>query len=165
MPPRHSKTYPLLEHGNLFVGQGVGLGDNGDEIDFGMESSHNLNIQGLERVTGGLDEVHASVDAVIDNVHAINLVLRIEIRNEASLDVIHDGAPRLVIVDKVTETRGVDDSQAQTNTVLLDISGDGLDRNGLGNDIERRALLLLRRVERGVEEGIDECGLSEARFT
>lgn len=34
----------MLESGNLLVGQSVGLGDDGDQVDLGVESLHDLDI-------------------------------------------------------------------------------------------------------------------------
>jgi hypothetical protein len=42
-----------------------------------VQALHDLDIQGLQGVAGRLDEEDASVDAVIDNVHAVDLVLGI----------------------------------------------------------------------------------------
>ena len=116
-------------------------------------------------MTSRLNEVDTGVDTVVDNVHAVDLVLGIQVSIEALLDVLNDWAPGVVVVDKVTKTRSVNDSQAQANSVLLDIGADGLDVDGLERKIERRLLALLRGVKRGVEQGVDQSGLSEARFT
>lgn len=130
-----------------------------------MQPAHDLNLKGLERVASGLDEEDAGMDAVVDNVHAVNLVLSVEVRVEALLNVLDNGAPRLVVVHKVTEAGRVDDGQAQANARLLDVGADGLDLDSLRNDVERRALLLLGGVEGRVEEGVDKSRLSEAGFT
>lgn len=42
------KTYPLFEFGHLFVGQCVGLCNHGNEIDFSMESAHELYVNLLQ---------------------------------------------------------------------------------------------------------------------
>lgn len=44
-------THALLEADDLLVRQGVGLGDNGDEIDFGVQALHEFDVNLLE--TGG----------------------------------------------------------------------------------------------------------------
>jgi hypothetical protein len=129
-----------------------------------VQTTHDLDIERLERVTSRLDEVNTGVDAVVNNVHAVDLVLGIQVGVEALLDVFDDWAPRVVVVDKVTETRGVDDSQAQADSVLLDIGTNGLNVYGFGCEVERGLLALLGRVERGVEQGVDQSGLSEARL-
>jgi hypothetical protein len=105
-------TYTLLEGGNLVIGEGVRLCDDGNEVDLGVQAAHNLNIERLERVTSWLNEVDASVDAVVHNVHAVDLVLGIQVCIKALLDVLNNRAPGVVVVDKVSETRGVNDSQA-----------------------------------------------------
>lgn len=42
----------MLEFENLLVGHCVGLRDNRDEIDFGVESAHELDIKLLEAIIG-----------------------------------------------------------------------------------------------------------------
>lgn len=58
-----------------------------------MKSAHNLDIKWLEGVASWLEEVDASVDAVVNDVHAVDLVLGIEVGVEALLDVIYDWSP------------------------------------------------------------------------
>lgn len=139
-------TYPLLVLVNLVIGDGVGLGNDGNKVDLVMKLLHHLNVQGLQRMASGLDEVDNSVNAVVDNVHAVDLVLGVQVRIESLLNVLDDRIPRLIIVDEVTEARGVNHGQPQTDTVLLDVGADGLYRNGLGN-VEARGLALLGRVQ------------------
>lgn len=130
-----------------------------------MEAAHNLDIQRLEGVTSGLDEVDTGVDAVVDNVAAVNLVLGLQVGVEALLNILDNRAPGVVVVDKVTEARSIDDAQAETDTVLLNVGAGGLDRHGLGDYVGVGAGTLLRGVEGGVEQGVDEGRLSEAGFT
>jgi hypothetical protein len=40
-----------------------------------------------------LNEVHAGMNSVVDNIHSVDLVLGIQIRIEALLNVIHNWAP------------------------------------------------------------------------
>jgi hypothetical protein len=159
---RKNGTYTLLEGGNLIVGEGVGLCDHRNKVDLGVQAAHDLDIERLERVTSGLDEVDAGVDAVVDNVHAVHLVLGIQVSVETLLDVLGDWAPGVVVVDKVTETRSVDNGQAKADAVFLDVGADCLDVDGLGSEVERGLLALLGRVKGGVEKGVDQGGLSEA---
>ena len=154
-------TYPLLEVINLIVRDCVSLGNNGDQIDLGVQLLHDLNIERLEGVASGLDEVANSVDTVVDNVHAIDLVLGIKVGVESLLNVLNNGVPRFVVVDEITETGCVNNGQTETNAVLLDIGTDGLYRNSL-RDVEARGLALLGRIQGGVEQCIHECRLSEA---
>ena len=112
-----------------------------------------------------LDEEDASMDAVVNNVHAVNLVLGIEVSIEALLNVLDNGPPRLVVVNKVAKARGVNHGKSETDAGLLDIGADRLDSYSLGNDVVARSLGLPGGVERSVEEGVDKSRLSEARFT
>lgn len=136
------KSYPGLESSNLLVGQSISLGDDWDKVDLGMKSAHNLDIKWLEGVASWLEEVDASVDAVVNDVHAVDLVLGIEVGVEALLDVIDDWSPGLVVVDEVPESRGINNSQAKTDAVLLNIRAERLDGNSLGNDVEAGSLAL-----------------------
>lgn len=97
-------------------------------------------------MTSRLDEVDARMDAVVDDVHTIDLVLGLEVGVKALLDVVDDRTPRLVVVHEVSESRGVDHGETQTDTVLLELGRDRLDGHSLGDDVGGRALLLLRGV-------------------
>lgn len=129
-----------------------------------METLHDLNVERLERMAGGLDEENASMDAVVNNVHSVDLVLSVQVGIEALLDVVRDWSPGLVIVDKVAETRGINHGQTETDAGLLDIRTDGLDSDSLGENVETRSLALLGRVQRGVEQRVDKGRLSKTRL-
>lgn len=97
-------------------------------------------------MAGGLNKEYASMDAVVDDVHTVNLVLGIEIGIIALLDVVDNGSPRFIVVHEVAETRSVDNSKAETDASFLNVCADGLDRNGLGYYVKARSLAVLRRV-------------------
>lgn len=159
------KTHPGLEGSDLLIGEGIGLGDNRDQVDLGVQALHDLDVQGLQRVAGGLDEEHAGMDPVVHDVHAVHFVLGIKVSIETLLNIINNGPPRLVVVNKVTKARGVNDGQAQTHASLLDIGANGLNSNRLRDDVKAGLLALLRGVERSVEEGVDKSRFSKAGFT
>lgn len=73
------------------------------------------------RMAGWLDEVQAGMDTVVDHLLSVDPVLLLEVGIEPSLDVLHNWLPALIVVHKVTETGGIHNSQAETNTALLDI--------------------------------------------
>lgn len=129
-----------------------------------MQTLHDLNIQGLERVARGLDEENAGMDAVVHNVHAVDLVLSVQVSIEALLNVVDDGPPRLVVVDEITETRSIDNSQSETNTCLLNVCADGLDSHSLGQNVQAGSLALLGRVQGCVEECVHKSRFSETRL-
>ena len=89
-----------------------------------MQSAHDLDVQGLQCMACWLNEVDACMDTVVNDVHAVDLVLRIQVCIKSLLDVVNNWSPRLVVVDKVTKAWGIDNSQAKTNTVLLNIRAD-----------------------------------------
>lgn len=107
-----------------------------------MKSAHNLDVKWLEGVASWLEEVDASMDTVVDDVHAVDLVFGVEVGIEALLDVIDNWSPRLVVVDEVAKSRGINNSQAKTDAVLLNIGAERLDGNSLWNDVEARSLAL-----------------------
>lgn len=86
-------TYPVLEGGDLLVRDGIRLGDDGDQVDLGVQPLHDLNVKRLKRVAGGLDEENAGMNAVVDNVHPVDFVLGVQIRIKALLDVVHNRPP------------------------------------------------------------------------
>jgi hypothetical protein len=104
-------SYSGFESQNLLIGHRVSLGNYWNQVDLRMKSAHNLNVQWLQSMAGWLDEVHTGVNSVVDNVHAVNLVLGIQVGIEALLNVIHNWSPRLVVVDEITKTRGINNSQ------------------------------------------------------
>lgn len=116
-------------------------------------------------MASGLDEEDTSVDTVINDVHAVDLVLSVQVCIEALLDVVRNWSPRLIVVDKVTKARRVNNGQTKANASLLDVGADGLNGDGLGENIEARSLALLGRVQRGVEERVHKGRLSETRLT
>ena len=95
-------------------------------------------------MTSGLDKVEAGVDSVVDDLLTIEAAFLLEVGIESRLDVLEDRPPAaqirklkppspyeasrtddapLIVVDKVTETRRVDHSQAESHTVLFNIFG------------------------------------------
>jgi hypothetical protein len=76
-----------------------------------VKSAHNLDVQWLQSMASRLDEVYASMNSVIDNVHSVDLVLSIQISIEALLNIIHNWSPRLIIVNEISKARGINDCQ------------------------------------------------------
>lgn len=146
----------MFEGDDLLISECISLGDDWDEVDLGVQSTHDLDVERLERVTSGLNEVHTGMDTVVDNVHAVDLVLGIKISIEALLDVLDNGAPGFVVVDEVTETRSVDNIQSETYAILLNVCADGLDGDSGRSEVETGLFLLLGWIERGVEQSVDE---------
>lgn len=79
-------------------------------------------------MAGRLNEEQAGVNTSILDV---SLSLRCEflsqIRGVLILDIFDDGIPAAVIVDQIAVARGVDNVESETNAVLLNDVGYGLD--------------------------------------
>lgn len=116
-------------------------------------------------MAGGLDKVDTGMDAVIDDVCTVDLVFSLQVSIVSLLNVLHNRAPRIIVVDKITKSRSVDNSQAETHAVLFDISADGLDIDGLGNDVVAGSSAFLGGVKGGVEQSVHEGRFSQSRFT
>lgn len=169
----------VLELLALLKGEGVGLCDDRDDVDGLAELLEYDNIDGLEAVTRGRNEVETAVDAGILDVAGLTLVYQLQIALPAPhlpltlssqflpevsrvlvLDVLDNRVPAAVVVDEVTVARGVDDVQAQPHTVLLNDVGDGLDLSGLSGGLGGcKAALGFDEV--GGEDGVDQGGLAE----
>jgi hypothetical protein len=114
-------------------------------------------------VARGLDEEDHSMDAVVHDVHAVHLLLLVQVSVKPLLNVLNNGLPRFVVVDEVAKTRSVNNGQPQTHTIFLDVGADGLDRDRLG-DVEARGLALLGRVQRRIEKRIHKRRLAQPRL-
>lgn len=55
-------TYALLELGQVGRAQGVGLGNDRNQVDTRAEALHNLDVEGLQGVAGRADEIQACMD-------------------------------------------------------------------------------------------------------
>lgn len=97
-------------------------------------------------MAGRLNKEYASMDAVVNNVHTVNLVFGIQISIVTLLDVVNNGSPRLIIVHEVAKTRGVDNGEAETDAGFLNVCADGLDRDSLGYYVKARSLAVLGGV-------------------
>lgn len=86
-------TYALLESGQIGWAEGVGLGDHGDQVDTRAEALHDLNIEGLECVTGRTDEIQAGVHTEVDFVVPAGLLLLEHVRLVLVIEELDDGHP------------------------------------------------------------------------
>lgn len=91
----------------------------------------------------GLDKVHTGMNSVVHDIHAIHLILSVQIGIITLFDILDNRLPGLVIIDKVTEAGRIDYSETQSDTVLFDVSADGLDRYGLRDDVKAGSFALL----------------------
>jgi hypothetical protein len=153
--------YPLLELGTLLKSQAITLGNDGHDVDELAQLLEHDDVDGLERVTRGLDEEQAAVDAgVLQVALTLGSELLAEVGTVLVLDVLDYGVPAALVVDKVAVAGRVDDVEAQTHAVLLDDVRDGVDgRGGARLFVGLEATLAVHQVRR--EDGVDERRLSE----
>lgn len=168
----------VLELLALFEGKRVGLCNDRDNVDGLAELLEDDNIDGLEAMARGRNEVETAVDAGVLDVAGLMLVNILqsalaqylpltlssqflpEVSRVLVLDVLDDRVPAAVVVDEVTVARGVDDVQAQSHAVLLNDVGDGLDLSGLSGGLGG-CKAALRFDEVGGEDGVNQGGLAE----
>lgn len=86
-------TYPLLELQEILGAEGIRLGDDGNQVDTRAQPLHDLDIEGLEGVAGGTDEVQAGVDTEVDLVLAAGLLLLKHVRLVLVVKELDDGHP------------------------------------------------------------------------
>ena len=84
-----------------------------------MNALHELDIQGLEPVSGGRDEVEAGVDAGVREGDAVDAGLGVQEVLVLALHVVDDGVPAVRVVDGVAEAGRVHDRQGQVHAALL----------------------------------------------
>lgn len=154
--------YAVLEQLSLLQGETIRLGNDRHNIDSLAQLLQDDNIDWLEGVTGGGDEVQAAVDAgVLDVTLTLRSQLLAQICAVLVLDVLDNRIPAAVVVHQVAISRGINNVQAQTHAVLLDDVGHGVDLGRLADGLVGGQATLAVDEVRG-EDGVDECRLAEA---
>jgi hypothetical protein len=102
----------LLELGQVSRAQGIGLGNDGNQVDTRAKSLHDLNVEGLESVASGTNEVQAGVDTEVNLVLAARLLLLKHVGFVLVVEEFDDGHPGVAVVDVVAESGCVNDGQA-----------------------------------------------------
>src|SRR4051794_7806048 len=105
-------THSLLVTGQIAVAQGISLGNNGDQVDSGAQALHDLNVERLQGVTGGADEVQTSVHAHVNLVGSAGLLLLEHVRLVLVIQELDNGLPRIAVVHVVSEARGINNGEA-----------------------------------------------------
>ncbi len=150
----------LLEVAALLDSEGICLGDDRHDIDYVRELLQDNNVNRLQGVAGRLDEEQAAVDAsVLDVALALSSELLSQVRRVLVLDVLDNGVPASVVVDKVAIAGGVDNVEPQPDAVLLDDVGHGLDLGGGADG------LLGLQTTLGVDEVRSEDGVDQGRLS
>jgi len=109
----------VLEELSLLQGETIGLGDDRNDIDSLAQFLQDNNVDGLEGVAGGGNEIQAAVDAsVLDVPLTLSGELLAQVCAVLVLDVLHNGVPAAVVVDEVAVARGVYNVQSGARNFL-----------------------------------------------
>jgi hypothetical protein len=155
----------LLENEEVVLGEGVGFSNNRDEIDTRAETLHDLDVERLQSVSGGPNEVQATMDPEVGLLPTLGLLFLSHIGLVLVIDEIDDWGPRVTVVDIVAESWGVNDAELDFELLLLEL---GLDYLDLGKLVELLVVtpgVVFGRRQLGSEERVHESGLAKTRFT
>ena len=108
-----------------------------------MKTTHDLNIEGLQRMARWLNKVNTSVYTIVHDVHPIDLVLGVQVGVKTLFNVFNNRAPRVVVINKVSEARSIHHRQPKTDSIFFNVCTDGLDRDSFWDDVEAGSLALL----------------------
>eukprot|EP00123_Amoebidium_parasiticum_P009036 comp19181_c0_seq1/m.21886 comp19181_c0_seq1/g.21886 ORF comp19181_c0_seq1/g.21886 comp19181_c0_seq1/m.21886 type:complete len:367 (+) comp19181_c0_seq1:266-1366(+) len=152
------KVVPLIQR------QCVCLCNDGHDICNFPNSLHALHINGFKTVAGGGDEIQNHVHSCVCNVMlAFWAELLIEIRLVLVLDILDNRHPRICVVDLVTESRGINNSQFNASALLLDGVCHAVNFHS-GRDIPG-CCVPLRSAEQRLEQRVLHGGLAQATAT
>lgn len=102
----------MLEAGKVRWAESIGFGNDWDQIDTRAKALHDFDIQGLQGMTSGPDEVQAGVDTEIDLVDTTGLLLLKHVGFVLVVKELDNGHPRVSVVDIIAEAGGINDGQA-----------------------------------------------------
>jgi len=156
-----------LESLQLNLGNGVRLGDHRNDVHLAVQLLHAHQIQRLESVPGGADEVQADVDAAVVARHqrSLDLQLLLQIVLELGVDVVDHRFERVVLVDLVAIAHCVTDGQLESHIALLQLVGVSLQLDagqGMGTWCGLEAGVKQRVHQRRLAQSSFACG--EERF-
>ena len=103
--------YSLLVPNEVGWAKGIGLSDDGNQVDTRAQPLHNFDVERLQGVSGRSDEVQASVNAHVNLVRTTGLLLLQHVRLMLVVEEFDDGLPGVTVVDVVSETGGINDRQ------------------------------------------------------
>ena len=72
-------------------------------------------------MTRRLDKVETRVDTVVNHFLAVDAVFLFQVRVEPGLNVFHNWLPALIVVDKITKPRCINNRQAESYTILINV--------------------------------------------
>jgi len=146
----------VLKQLSLLQSETISLGNDRHHIHSFAQLLQHDNIDRLQRMAGGANEIQAAVDAGILNVPlSLRCKLLAQICTVLILNVLDNGIPATVVVHEVAIARCVNNVKAQTDAILFDDVRHGLNLGSLTDGFLRcHATLGVDKV-RG-EDGVDQ---------
>jgi hypothetical protein len=74
--------------------------------DLAVETSHELDVEGLERVARGLNKVDTRVNAVIDDIRAVGFILCFQVCVETAFNAFQNRFPTLKLATARDSRKG-----------------------------------------------------------
>ena len=136
-----------------------------------MESSHEFDIDGFKRVSGGLNKIDTRMNTIINNIRPVRFILCLKIRIKSRFNTFQNGFPTLktvnkqflqrdipiLVVDEISKSRGINNIKSQSNTVFFNIGTDSTDIDRLWNLDRSRPTCITRSIQAGIEQSIHQC--------
>jgi hypothetical protein len=154
----------VLEFGKVGGRQSVGLGYDGDKVHAGAQALHDLDVERLKSVSSRADEVETSMHAKVNLLRSPRLLLLKHVALMLVVQKLDDGLPAVTVVDVVSETRCVNDGQANLEELLLQFGLGDLNLDSLVDLLGKTSTVVGVVFDGGAEEGVDEGCLAETRL-
>ena len=87
------QTYSQLEPLQVNGAKSIGLGNDRDQVDTSAQALHDFDIERLEAVTGGTDEVETGVHTQVDTIIALRLLFLKHVGLVLVVEELDDGLP------------------------------------------------------------------------
>lgn len=115
-------------------------------------------------MSGRTNEVQASMNTEVSLLYSLGLLLLPHIGLMLVVNEVDDGSPRVPVVDVVTKSRGINNSELGLELLLLKLGLDDLDLGQLVELLVVTTVVVLRGRNLGREECVDQGRLSETRL-
>jgi hypothetical protein len=154
----------VLELGKVGRRQSVGLGHDGDEVHAGAQALHDLDVERLESVSSRADEVKTGVYAKVNLLRSPRLLLLKHVALVLVVQELDNGLPAVTVVHVVSETRCVNNGQADLEELLLQFGLGDLNLDGLVDLLGETSAVVGVVLDGGAKKGVDEGCLAETRL-
>lgn len=105
-------THLRLELGKIRRAESIGLSDDRNQVDARAQLLHDFDVERLQGVASGSDEVQAGVHTEINLVVTARLLLLKHIGFMLVVQELDDGLPRVAVVNVVAKSGSINNGQA-----------------------------------------------------